>query len=195
MHITNMSTKTIFIIGIIIVLVIIGLVFVFIARSPTQTVINPYFDDLIWVKNIFENQVVTSPLTVTGQVRGNWYFEASFPVKLLDANGNILAEKPAQAQGEWMTTEYVPFSATLDFANPTTDTGTLVLHNDNPSGLLQNDKELRIPIRFEIAERSVKLYYYNANQDEDAFGNIQCSRQGLVAIERLIPISQTPIQP
>ena len=151
--------------------------------------------DLIWVENIFENQVVTSPLTVTGQVRGNWYFEASFPVKLLDANGNILAEKPAQAQGEWMTTEYVPFSATLDFANPTTDTGTLVLHNDNPSGLLQNDKELRIPIRFEIAERSVKLYYYNANQDEDAFGNIQCSRQGLVAIERLIPISQTPIQP
>lgn len=42
--------------------------------------------------------------------------------------------------------------------------------------------------------RTVKLYYYNAELDKDESGNIACSRKGLVAVERKIPITQTPIQ-
>jgi len=91
---------------------------------------------------------VTSPLKVTGEARGNWYFEASFPVKLLDANGNLLAVKPAQAGGDWMTENFVPFSVVLDFQKPSTASGTLVLEKDNPSGLPENDDSLRVPIRF-----------------------------------------------
>ncbi len=106
-------------------------------------------DDLIRVTSPLPNQVVNSPLTITGQARGNWYFEASFPVKLLDANGNVLAQAPAQAQGNWMTTDYVPFTVTLTFANPAAGTGTLVLEKDNPSGLPQNANELRIPVTFQ----------------------------------------------
>lgn len=51
------------------------------------------------------NAVISSPLTVTGTARGTWYFEASFPVRLLDDLGNELAVAPAQAQGDWMTNE------------------------------------------------------------------------------------------
>jgi hypothetical protein len=100
------------------------------------------------VTNPQPNTVVSSPLTVTGEARGTWYFEASFPVQLLDENDSLIAMIPAQAEGEWMTTDFVPFSVTLDF---TTDakTGTLVLQKDNPSGLPENVAEVRIPVRFE----------------------------------------------
>ncbi len=94
------------------------------------------------------NQVITSPLTITGEARGTWYFEASFPAKLLDSNGKILAELPVMAQGEWMTENFVPFKATLTFAAPTTATGSLVLQKDNPSGLAENVDQLIIPVKF-----------------------------------------------
>lgn len=41
---------------------------------------------------------------------------------------------------------------------------------------------------------TVNLYYYNPAEDMDQTGNIQCSRSGLVAVEREIPLTQTPIQ-
>lgn len=45
-----------------------------------------------------------------------------------------------------------------------------------------------------LATRTIKLYYYDPDKDKDEAGNIKCSREGLVAIEREIAISQTPIQ-
>jgi len=49
------------------------------------------------------------------------------------------------------------------------------------------------PVRNEVSNR-VKLYYYNYELDKDEFGNTACSRNGLVSVERQIPITQTPIQ-
>ncbi len=103
---------------------------------------------MIQVSAPHANTTVTSPLTVTGQARGTWYFEASFPVRLLDGNGNEIAITPAQAQGDWMTEDFVPFSATLTFTKPSTPTGTLVLEKDNPSGMPENAAEVRIPVEF-----------------------------------------------
>lgn len=93
--------------------------------------------------------LVTSPLLVTGEARGSWYFEASFPVKLLDAHGNTLVQWYAQAQGEWMTTDFVLYESTLIFPQPTTATGTLVLEKDNPSGLPEHAASVTVPVRFE----------------------------------------------
>ena len=104
--------------------------------------------DLIKVTTPLPNESVTSPLKIEGQARGTWYFEAFFPVKLLDANGKVLAQAPAQAQGDWMSNEYVPFTVTLTFSKPTTPLGTLVLEKDNPSGLPENADEFRIPVYF-----------------------------------------------
>jgi len=42
--------------------------------------------------------------------------------------------------------------------------------------------------------RIVKLYYYDPNLDKDETGNTLCSRNGLVFVERQIPVSNTPIQ-
>jgi hypothetical protein len=104
--------------------------------------------ELIIVDNPRPNTVITSPIRLSGEARGTWYFEADFPVSLLDANGNLVATAIAQAQDEWMTEDFVPFIANLTFVAPATDTGVLVFHKDNPSGLPENDDELRVPVRF-----------------------------------------------
>lgn len=104
--------------------------------------------NLITIGNVAAGDQVSSPLTITGEARGYWYFEASFPVKLLDGDGNQLAIAPAQAQGEWMTEDFVPYSVTLTYPTPPTPTGTLILMKDNPSGLPENDDYLSIPVIF-----------------------------------------------
>jgi hypothetical protein len=95
------------------------------------------------------NDTVTSPLVVSGEARGTWYFEASFPVRLLDGNGNEIAVEPAQAQGDWMTEDFVPYSVVLEFETPSTPNGTLILQKDNPSGLPEHDQSLSIPVLFQ----------------------------------------------
>ncbi|MDO8468181.1 MAG: Gmad2 immunoglobulin-like domain-containing protein [Candidatus Peribacter sp.] len=94
------------------------------------------------------NATVASPLTVKGEARGTWYFEASFPVRLLDSNGNEITAAPAQAQGDWMTEDFVPFSVTLTFSVAPGTTGTLVLAKDNPSGDPAKAQNVRIPVKF-----------------------------------------------
>lgn len=111
--------------------------------------------DLIRVNDPTPNSVITSPLTITGQARGYWFFEGSFPVILVDWDGRIIAEHYASAQGEWMTEEFVPFTATIEFESTfrTGDpefmsAGSLILKRDNPSDLPENDDSLEIPIRY-----------------------------------------------
>lgn len=102
----------------------------------------------ITVTSPLPNTQIQSPLTITGQAVGNWYFEASFPIKLYDANNTLIAQTTAQAQGNWMTTNFVPFTATLPFPTPPTATGTLILEKDNPSGEPQNAGSISIPVNF-----------------------------------------------
>lgn len=105
-------------------------------------------DNLIRISEPRPNTVITSPLVVKGMAWGNWFFEVSFPVRLFDGNGEKLARGIATAQAPWMTAEFVPFEAELVFASPTTETGTLLLDKDNPSGLPENEDALRVPVRF-----------------------------------------------
>ncbi len=117
------------------------------AQGPAPVVVVPHAD-LIRVTAPVAGSLITSPLTVMGEARGRWYFEASFPVEILDANRNQVAITPAQAQGEWMTENFVSFLATLDFTPPATDTGFVVFKKDNPSGLPEHDASVEIPVRF-----------------------------------------------
>lgn len=103
---------------------------------------------LIKVNNPKSGQVVTNPILIEGEARGNWYFEASFPIQLLDAEGNLITSTYATAQGDWMTTDFVPFKSLVSYPATTTGSGILLIMNDNPSGLPENSKELRIPVIF-----------------------------------------------
>lgn len=93
---------------------------------------------------------IASPLTITGKARGPWYFEASFPITIVDANGQTVVQSHAEAQGEWMTENWVPFTAVINFTSPGAGTaGKVILHKDNPSGLPENDAQVEIPIIFQ----------------------------------------------
>jgi hypothetical protein len=104
--------------------------------------------DLIRLDAPRPNQVLTSPAQIAGEARGGWFFEANFPIRLLDEGGKEIAVALARAQGDWMTEDFVPFQATLTFTRPETPTGTLVLEKANPSGLEENADELVVPVRF-----------------------------------------------
>ena len=94
------------------------------------------------------NDQISSPMIIIGQARGGWYFEATFPVQLLDDKGFLLAQGYAESQSDWMTENFVPFKAVLNFEPGESKRGTLVLHRENPSGLERFEAELRIPVKF-----------------------------------------------
>ena len=105
--------------------------------------------DLIRIDFPRPNGSVASPITIKGQARGYWFFEATFPIVLTDWDGLIIAEGYATAEGEWMTEDFVPFTAGLVFVTPEySNRGTLILKKDNPSGLPEHDNALEIPIYF-----------------------------------------------
>lgn len=86
--------------------------------------------------------------TVTGEARGTWYFEASFPVQVRDADSALVGQGIAEAKSDWMTTEFVPFTAEVtveNFSGP----AMLVLLKDNPSGLPENADAVEFPIVIE----------------------------------------------
>jgi hypothetical protein len=106
--------------------------------------------DLIQVDVPLPGARISSPLTLSGKARGTWFFEGDFPVLLLDAQGNKIAESYASAKGEWMTENFVNFEGILHFDDSFSGTrGTLILKKDNPTGLPQFDDALEIPLNFE----------------------------------------------
>ncbi len=170
-------------------------------QTPTSTPPTPTPEPTpttsIVVTTPLANAVVTGPLIIEGQASGPWFFEASFPVEIRLANGQIVAQAPAQALSNWMTTDAVPFQAVLQFNVTSTQAATLILRNSNASGLPENDAEFSFPIILEptvTAQRAVKLFFFNPKMDQDESGNLACSSNGLVGVERIIPTTATPLQ-
>ncbi len=108
-------------------------------------------DDMIVVNAPREGAAVTSPISISGRARGNWFFEASAPVVVVNWDGLIIGEGYITAQGDWMTTEFVPFTGTISYTiDPNTpyDRGAIIFKKDNPSGLPEYDDAREIPITF-----------------------------------------------
>lgn len=92
---------------------------------------------------------VSSPMHIDGRAKGYWFFEASFPIFIVDWDGRIIAQGIAKAKGDWMTEDYVPFEANITFEKPSYgDRGSIILKKDNPSGLPENDGAVELPIIF-----------------------------------------------
>jgi len=101
------------------------------------------------LENVSKDTVIDSPFVIKGRAVGNWFFEASFTIVLVDWDGKIISEAVAEADGDWMTADYVEFTAKLNFKKPEYgNNGTLIFRKDNPSGLPQHDDSLEIPVLF-----------------------------------------------
>lgn len=141
-----MSMKTI---GIIVgmTLLVVGSWYIWSNRAPEGPQAAWHNADVNMIKlDLVKPGVTVLPkFIVSGEARGPWFFEASFPVEVLDKDGSRIAQGIAQAQGEWMTEEFVPFRAEVnvgDYSGP----ATLVLKKDNPSGEAERDASLSVPI-------------------------------------------------
>ncbi len=109
---------------------------------------------LIRIEQPTQEATITSPLEITGSARGQWFFEGDAPVVLTDWDGRIIAEGTITAEGDWMTEEFVPFSGTLTFETPEDSgsqsvRGSLIIQRANPSGKLESDMTVEIPVRFQ----------------------------------------------
>jgi len=108
--------------------------------------------NLIRVSEPTEGSTVGSPFLVSGEARGYWFFEASFPITVVNWDGLIIGQGYATADGDWMTEEFVPFSGTIEYNLPP-DTpykhGSIIFHKDNPSGLPEHDDAMEMPVMLE----------------------------------------------
>ncbi len=118
-----------------------------IERSESTSTSIQIPDDLK-LNNFKVDEVISSPFSIEGSARGSWFFECSFPVRVLDQSGKELGVGVAQAQSDCLTADFVPFKATVMFTRPTSSAGSLVLQKDNPSGLPENDQKVILPIKF-----------------------------------------------
>lgn len=119
------------------------------SSAPSPDPVLPLtYKDLIRIDSPVKNQKINSPVAVSGEARGQWYFEASFPIQILDEDGTILGSGIGQAQGEWTTTDFVPFTGEISFIKPKGQIGSIIFKKDNPSGLPQNDDSVSIPVSF-----------------------------------------------
>ena len=94
------------------------------------------------------NEVVGSPLVIKGEARGTWFFEGVFPVELLGKAGQTIKVVPATSSEPWMTEDFIPFEAVIEFDPTGQENGTLRLKKDNPSGLPENDMMIGFPVKF-----------------------------------------------
>ncbi len=122
--------------------------------SPDTPPAVPIEDEKTFIQVLIPapNQKITSPLQVSGQARGNWFFEATAPLILVDWDGRIIAQSYIQATDDWMTEDFVPFEGTLNFELPETTPykrGAIIFQKSNPSDLPENDDAIEIPIEFE----------------------------------------------
>lgn len=108
-------------------------------------------NDAIRVSTPLPESTISSPLVIEGEARGTWFFEGDFPVFLTNWDGLIIAEGFATAEGEWMTEDYVPFTAELTFTSDTSvsDRASLILQKSNPSGLPEHYDAFEYTLYFE----------------------------------------------
>jgi hypothetical protein len=94
-----------------------------------------------------DNQTVSSPIEISGKAKGSWFFEGSFPIQLVDSSGNILGQGIATSTEDWMTENFINFSAEISYTKATsTRRALLVLSKDNPSDNPEFDQSIFIPL-------------------------------------------------
>lgn len=137
---------------------VLALSFLAITKNKNIPAVIPSEKNITYVNATLNNIVIELPFpgavtgkafSVIGKARGSWYFEASFPIEVQDKDGNILATGIAQAQSDWMTTEFVPFKADIKVPDTYIGKAKLILKKDNPSGMPENDASVSFEFTIE----------------------------------------------
>lgn len=92
---------------------------------------------------------IASPVKIRGTVPPGWMFEGVFPIKLVDANRNVIVQGSAteEVPGAWQSNATEYFTVTLSFSTQA-KSGFIILENDNPSGDPAKSKTFEVPVTF-----------------------------------------------
>lgn len=96
-----------------------------------------------------KNEKIQSPLIVKGIAPAGWMFEGQLVLKLLDNDRKVIAQGKGVEEklGSWTSGNPVSFEGKIIFEG-NAESGYLVVENDNPSGLPENQKTFEIPVQF-----------------------------------------------
>lgn len=118
------------------------------------------------------NEEVDSPVEITGEAKGYWFFEGVFPAVLVDSSDKEIASGQMKTEGEWMTENYVSFKGEIKYSASATTSAKLVLKKDNPSGLPTNEAKVEIPITLKPnSMMKVRAYFNNDQLDPEVSCN------------------------
>jgi len=96
--------------------------------------------------SVLPGETVSGKMLISGKIKGGYFFEANIGVNILDKDKKLLFAGYGTAVGEWMTTLPVLFESSLDFSALPQGPAFIEIHNDNASGLPENDKSIQVPV-------------------------------------------------
>ena len=102
-------------------------------------------DDLVSF-SILPGSEVHGIMSYKGTIKGGYFFEGNILINILDTDKKVLKKSNAVAKTDWMTSGPVDFEGNIDFSGLAKGPAYLEIHNDNASGLSQNDKSVLVPI-------------------------------------------------
>lgn len=132
--------------------------------------------DTIVVTSPRPHEILESPIILEGEAQGAWYFEGSFPVTLLDMEGNLIAAGFVQSQGEWMTEDFVAFEGSLAYAADVETKAILVMREDDPSGEGMNDQFIEIPVVLSPAEPVEEVFESDVMEEAEVIDEIDTNK-------------------
>lgn len=134
---------------------------------------------------------ISLPVIIKGEARGYWFFEAQFPVKIISESGSIIGTGLAAADGEWMTEDFVPFTAKIKGGVSEPTKAQIIFEKDNPSGAPEFADLVSFPVTVipqtetlrDEPEDTISIRAYFGTEGEDDCSKVQY-------VERVIPRTQ-----
>jgi hypothetical protein len=92
----------------------------------------------------FLGEINSNTFTFTGSVKNSYFFEGNILVNVSSGDGKIVKNGHGTASSEWMTSDSVSFSGSIDITGLPKGYDIIEIKNDNPSGLAKYDKSIFI---------------------------------------------------
>ena len=149
------------------------------------------------LENLKDGDTVDEGFEVKGSVSGSWFFEGTFPVRVLNMQGEIVRSIPVTTQDDWMTEDLVNFSFKLDTQLEEESIVVLRFEKSNPSGLEENDDFVKVTVTIRPIERvetmKVKVFFPSTKLNSEM---IDCSLVYPVTreIERTVAVGRASLE-
>ncbi|OGI59767.1 hypothetical protein A3F19_01040 [Candidatus Nomurabacteria bacterium RIFCSPHIGHO2_12_FULL_37_29] len=103
-------------------------------------------EDLVSFSIVPGAKMPNSILSYRGEIKDGWFFEGNILINILDKDKKVIKASNAMAKTDWMTAEAIEFEGNIDFTGLPKGPAYFEIHNDNASGLPENDKSILIPV-------------------------------------------------